>query len=1218
MTESYIKQINDKIKIKKTDIRISSLTHNVIPILGKISLRVRLSRHQFLRNNFLIVPDLYLRTPVLMGADLIGKRKFIWDGPNGCIQWAGKHYPIRRSDNDSCRSVNIMQERKNVETMLQVAKKFRLHPDEVNFCHFSKLRSNSLYLVEKFKGRATRNLNVVKAGLFTSNSEGKLCIPMWTCQKNDLILKPGTAVAVASLVEEPELIYCTNTGEPLGTRAEVTDSLTADMRLCHSHKEALGTGNSLSTMGECAVCTPTASVNKVGIANDMLPHFDIAPGGDRFDRLKYLIKQLDLAHLDESQSKKLECLLLEFNSLFVLDKTELGCIQGPEENFPMLDTCPVRAPMYRHPEQAKETISEMIEEMLEKGVIEPSSALYLAPIVLVDKGSGKKRMCVDYRKVNEHIKQDIYPLPRLDSLIEEVAGYKYYCTLDMKDAYYQVPLESQARDVTTFSDGVGLYRFTRLPFGLSVSPAIFTRAMQRVLEPLTKAGWVRNYLDDVIIYAHTYDDLLDRLRLVLERFKQMGLKLNVSKCEFARAEIKFLGHLISNNGMKPDPKNTKKVMEMKPPNTVRQVRRFLGLMGFYRRFIPKFSKIATPLTDLTKKDRKFIWTAEAQQAFDCLRNKLVEEPILVKFNLKRDHELHTDASKYHVGAVLLQRETDGLKSVGYFSKKLNKTEQGYSTTDKEALAIVKACQFFHHYLWSRKFIVVTDHQPLMNIFRQKTKCQRMSRYLLEMRDYNFKVVYKPGRIHQVPDALSRPMVAQIQDHEISDEAEIDRELEGIEQEHLRREQRSEPRWNTVIQYLENGPIPKKIPGNRPITNFHLIDEILHVMKGEVDRNIYCMVIPKNLVQEACKIAHDEGHFGERKSIQRAQRLFYWPSLWTDVKRFVKSCPRCQQFRNQGGLNRKWKELPVVEEKGERVSIDLMDLYNGQNGYRYVLSVVDHFSRFLRTYPLRNKMSETIVKILRRDISIFGKPKVLLMDNGLEFKNMNVQLLCKDLGITQAFCMPYHPQGNSVSERIHKTLKSILAKANQQHPNRWPDYLQDCTRIINESVHTSLGTSPFFAHFGFHPLRIVGNMALPSDLSNSSPSAIRALIRQTLKEKTHQYRTNANRKRADDVSVIGDWVWVKNECQMIGTAAKLNPSWIGPYKVIRVLNGDKGYQVEDPFTGTRIERGSEKIKKAVLREDILVQPLIVPQVPEVEWAVQNRPQRIVQPPCRFIP
>ena len=1109
-----------------------------------------------------------MTVPVLIGADLLSRRKFYWDAERRIINWGGQSYKQQPYNISSgmCRSVEVFKIEVS-EIFFQVKTKMVVPSNKLTTWHVSGLEPGKTYLLEKVNIGPVRDILVPVSIVIKANHQGDIYIPISTKRKNRQVLKPGTTMFEGHVLEEKDI-----------------------------------------------ETEPVERVNQIRVTNEMLPHFDSAQGDSRRERLNNLIDQIHLNHVNEVDRNCLISLLLEYNQLFVLGENELGHINESPESIPMLDSMPVRGPMYRHPEHAKTIIAEMIKDMLEKGIIENSTAVYLAPIVLVTKGNGKKRMCIDYRKVNEHIKQDIYPLPRLDALVEEVAGHKYYITLDMKDAYYQVTLENEARDITTFSDGIGLYRFTRLPFGLSVSPAIFTRVMQRVLEPLTKLGWVRNYLDDVIIFADSLAELWERLRLVFDRFLEKGIKLNVSKCEFAKEQIKFLGHLVSHKGMKPDPSNVQKIKDMEPPKNPKQVRRFIGMTGFYRKFIDAYAKIAAPLTNLTKKGIIFHWSEECQSAFEELKTRLLTEPVLTKFCGEMLHELHTDASKYHIGAVMLQKEKDGLKSLGYFSKKLNTTEQKYSATDKEALAIVQACRFFHHYLWARRFTIVTDHQPLMNIFKQRTKCPRMSRYILEMRDYNFRIVYKKGISHRVPDALSRPTVNMVN---VVENVRQVVKLDGISPERLVQEQRSDPQWREVIQYFQEGPLPRKLPGNRPITSFELIDEILYVKKGDFDRPIYCIVIPATLRASACEMAHKEGHLGERKSVSRAQRLFYWPKMWTDVKKYVQHCATCQMYRNEGGLQRKHQRLPPVEDKGQRVSLDIIDLHYGTLGYRYCLTVIDHYSRFLRVYPMRNKTSQEVGKYLNRDVNMFGRPKVLVMDNGGEFKNLYIQSLCNKLGITQAFSMPYHPQGNAVTERVHRTLKSCIAKVNEKHPNRWPEVVQDCVRIINESVHLSLGTSPFFAHFGYHPLRTVGEVELPEGDITLSPGAVRELIKKNLEEKTASYRLKANLSRREDTVNVNDWVWVKNQRPIPGTAVKLNPSWIGPYKVVKVLGQNKGYEVEDRFTGTKMIRGTEQLKIFKGDLDIIAAPCEtkddVVLVPEY-----LRPIRNVRPPDRYIP
>ncbi len=367
-------------------------------------------------------------------------------------------------------------------------------------------------------------------------------------------------------------------------------------------------------------------------------------------------------------------------------------------------------------------------------------------------------MCLDYHQVNQHLATDIYPLPHLEELVDQAAGHQYYVTLDMREAYFQLMLDEDSRDLTTFSDGVTLFSFKRLPFGLNCSPAITSRCMASLLTPLLWKGWMKNYLDDLIISAPTFQELLVRLKELFSLLTSSRVKFNLSKCTFGLKEVTFLGHRISAERSQPNLKNIETVMKMKPPINVREVRRFLGMCAFYRKHVPSFAKAATPLTNMTRSNAVFAWKEECQKSFEHLKNSLVNAPILVKAQVDRQFILTTNASDTHVSGVLSQLQLDGAnKPVGYFSKKLNPCETRYSATDKEALATVLACQNFHHYLWGTRFTIVTDHQPLTSIFKRKTKSPRMNRWILEMREYNYDIQYVQGKDNFIADNLSRPV-----------------------------------------------------------------------------------------------------------------------------------------------------------------------------------------------------------------------------------------------------------------------------------------------------------------------------------------------------------------------------------------------------------------------------------------------------------------------------
>ena len=1229
-------------RIKPCQRKLVGIDQGNLKVFGKVDVKVFVSENLMLDHSLVVVPDQYLSTDILMGADLIGRAPFFWDGRNNELTWGGTFYQVENTEGYSVRRVQWEEKGKCVGRPLQekmedwvhVGYREKVGPGQSTVLRVSnrKWAPGQIILLEKVKSRSQGGKSRVDVAdsCYVVDADRGFHLPVSNPTRGVLRLRPGQRLATYVSVEENNITYLNNKGQAIGNKEEIGNkiaSIKEPVQLCESHAKISSLRGEIiqtpSSLG-CYVCEydneQSEVVGAVGcIENTLLPHSDHAlVEGDRRMKLEEIMKKLDWSHLSQGQRAELQELILENNQLFILNDKELGQLKVKEAHIETIDPEPVRRPLYRHPENAREIIAEMVEDMLEKGVIEDSTALYLSPIVLVSKPDGSKRLCIDYRAVNHKIKPDIQPLPRLDELVENSAGKKFYAALDMKDAYFQVALDEESRDITTFSDGLNLYRFKRLPFGLSVSPAIFTRKMQEVLRPLLKKGWCKNYLDDVVLWASSFEELLDRLRETFQQLEECGLKLNVSKCTFGMKEIKFLGHIVSEQGIHPDPKNIRAVQQMNRPLNVKQVRRFIGMANFYRKHIENFALLANPLTNLMKKGQKFQWTPDCDHAFKTLKEKLVSAPILVKADQSLPFELHTDASDTHVGAALMQLVGKDLKPIGYYSKKLNATEKKYPVTDREAMGVVHACRFFHHYLWLKRFKVVTDHEPLTHVFKERTSCPRMSRYIIDLRGYNYKVKYVQGRKNVVPDMLSRPVesVKALTEQDLN--TNPDHRFLGLTIATIRKEQRADKVWKPLIQFLEGGELMKKIPGNRPFYQFELQDEVLYVKREEFDKVRSCLVIPKALIPIACAISHNESHLGERKSVAKAKQTFYWPTMLKDVQKYVKSCKLCQQFKGHGATHHHWKDLPPVEENCQRVAIDLIDLHGSRAGYRYALTVVDHFSRFLRIYPLRNKTTQAVAAEFKKDICQFGKPRLVIMDNGGEFRGQEFREFCSKAGIKQGYTIPYHPRGNSVIERAHRTLKTVLAILSQKHPNTWPQHIQETAKALNEAVHTSLGTSPFFAFYGRHPNREVGQLMLPVDEEAETVDKlqVKELLKETMRRTTEGYLKNANAHRKDVTLELGSLAWVHIEEPLPDTAVKLNRKWRGPFKIVEVIDGGRAYRLENVFDGSEVKRAAEKLKPYVERDGILDKIEERFLNPDEDDAVHTQGSRVRRPPERF--
>jgi hypothetical protein len=458
--------------------------------------------------------------------------------------------------------------------------------------------------------------------------------------------------------------------------------------------------------------------------------------------------------LTPDQGSQFRKLLLEFADLFAKDITQLGRTDIVTHKIYTEDVPPISSRPYMVPLTEQKFINEEIQKMLDNKLIRESTSPWASPVVLVTKKNGKKRFCVDYRKLNAITKKDSYPLPRIDEMLDSLAGAKYFSTLDLMSGYWQVEMNLSDREKTAFITRYGIYEFNVMPFGLCNAPATFQRLMNYIYQGIAYK-YVVVYLDDTNIFSKTFDDHLKHLHEVFTRIRKAGLKLNLEKCNFWMKRLPFLGHIIEEKGISPDPDKIIAVQNITPPKNVTQLRSFLGLAGYYRRFIRNFSSIAQPLNQLLRKDIAYDWKDNCQQAFDELKQRLTTAPILIYPDYYREFILATDASYHGFGATLSQLAKDKKEHpIAYASKSLRKEEVNYAATELECAAVVWAIEHFHKYLGTSHFTLVTDHSALKWMKSSQPK-GRIGRWLLKLQPYNFTIIHKPGRVHSNVDALSR-------------------------------------------------------------------------------------------------------------------------------------------------------------------------------------------------------------------------------------------------------------------------------------------------------------------------------------------------------------------------------------------------------------------------------------------------------------------------------
>jgi len=876
----------------------------------------------------------------------------------------------------------------------------------------------------------------------------------------------------------------------------------------------------------------------------------------------------DLSHLDTESQHQLTELLCQYKELFEGGEETVGLVPGINHKIDTGDAKPVSIRQWRLPQSTRQAIRDQCDLMLNAGVIEPSTSPWLSPVVLVKKKGGGLRFCVDYRGLNAVTKKDSYPLPRINELIDELGPMDTFTTLDARAAYWSVELETTDRPKTAFSDGYRLFQFCRLPFGLSTAPTTFQRTMNIVLAPVLGRHTLA-YLDDVIIYSRGFTQHLQHLAETLQLLSSAGLKLNPQKCQFAASTIDFLGFTISPGGIAPNQEKVAAISKTPAPRTVREVRRFLGATGFYRKHIYDYATIASPLHLLLKKGQKWMWGAEQQAAFEELKQRLTTAPVLRQPDFSRDFELHTDASSIALGACLMQRDTHNTPyAVAYYSRKLRDAETRYPAVDLEALAVVEGVLVFDSYLYGRHFTVYTDHRPLVYIFSRKTKSPRMTRFAHDLSFYDFNIRYKEGPTNHVPDLLSR-QVAKLT-------------ITDLSPEKLAAEQDADPLLNDVRKYLVDGTLPrKKLP--LPLCEFELKDNVVYRLKHFPDRICYQLFVPQKLRNSALKASHLPplaSHPGIHRTFQNARAMFYWPNMLRDVRQYVDSCLICQQSR--GNMQKvPMADTPLAEFPLERVSMDLID-FGPSIPVRWALSILDQHSRFLQIVPLRKATAVAVHSaFMDHWVTLFGPPRVIQTDNGIQFTSNIFRELTKLMHATNHYTIRYHPQANGMVERTNRVVKAALTTLVGSRPRTWHQFIPELRLQINSAIHRTTGEQPIYLLTGRHANFPVGltNEAIFAENANLQGRLREA--RQAAVEASKQARQIYGKYYDRGKKVVfqpteGSLVWYYEHKNRMGGLPPLSGKWRGPARILRRL-GPVSFEVQNLDTGVQLKAHLNHLK-----------------------------------------
>ena len=479
---------------------------------------------------------------------------------------------------------------------------------------------------------------------------------------------------------------------------------------------------------------------------------------EMIDTMVFSKDSVGLMEISPDEREELRKLLYEFADRFAFNPNKPTTTSMVMHEIKTGSHPPIRAKPYPMARIQEETIKEHVKEMLTNEIIEPvTDSPWGFPIVLIKKPDGKWRFCVDFRKLNAVTQTSSYPIPLMSELLDCFNGAKYFSSMDLASGYWQIRMDPNSMDKATFVSKWGAFRFRVMPFGLKNAPATFQSMMDKIFHDLQWKS-VCVYFDDIFVFSTTFADHLKHLREVLTRLRKHELQAKLQKCKFMRKEIVFIGHLVSAEGLRPNPEKIRAIKEWGVPRKAKEVRSFVGLCSYYRRFIPHFATIAAPLHELQNKKTEFKWTLEAQASFDLLKKALISAPLLITPDWTRPFELHTDASQFGLGAILSQRIDGEERVIAYASKALNKAQRNYTTSDRECLAIIWGIRQFRTYLLGTKFDLYTDHSALqfLNSMRlNRDLSGRLARYQMFLQEFDFTTHYKKGEQNANADAMSR-------------------------------------------------------------------------------------------------------------------------------------------------------------------------------------------------------------------------------------------------------------------------------------------------------------------------------------------------------------------------------------------------------------------------------------------------------------------------------
>ena len=878
-------------------------------------------------------------------------------------------------------------------------------------------------------------------------------------------------------------------------------------------------------------------------------------------------------------------MLAEYEDVFSQGDNDLGRCGLVSHSIEIVGEKPKRCGVRPLNPAMREVLKTHIDELKNNDLIQASNSEYACPVVMVKKKDGSLRFCCDFRRLNDVTRFDSYPLPRISEVISTLEGAKVFSTLDLKSGYHQILMNPEDTHKTAFATQFGLYEWKVMPMGLKNAPATFERLMDLIM---TGLNWknVLIYLDDILIFGKDFEEHYNNLREVLDRLRKAKLKLSPKKCHLLKSTVTYLGHVINNGEIRPDPEKTKLIDTYPVPKNIKEVRSFVSLASYYRKFVRNFAQIAKPLTCLLEKGKEFHWTLECQHAFDNLRSNLGETTKLTLPNFKKTFRLSCDASGVALGAVLSQLDDEGKeRPIAFASRILSKTERKWGITEREAFAIVWSVNYFRSYLLGNKFDLFTDHRPLTFLRTLKNPSPKIARWLLQLEEYDYNIIYKEGKSNVNADIMSRlPMYAVEEETSTVQAIDVIDFSPSVDLDEIREAQREDELLQKVFHMLETSnsdtvSCRSLWPFIDKLDELFIDDQILFrcVYEGHIQ-----IVLPPVLHDKVLRLLHHEptgGHLGVNRTVARFEDNFYWPGMQKIVSNYIRSCLTCEKFK-PSKENTKANLQPISSYQVlELVELDFIGpLTPTKQGHKYILSVIDHYSKYAVAYATFQQNTNTVIDCLKQYFSQFGIPERILTDQGRCFISQPFQDFLNLWGISKATSTSYHPQTQGLVERFNGTIISILKRYVYEMPDTWDENLPLATFAYNTSIQRVNNFTPHEVMYGRKAKTSLSTLV--KNNSKLSPAEhvlkvqrdlqrINTIIGDNQQIASQKEQERYNKKTAGDVFSVGDHVLLYNPAVKMGDSKKFAPCYQGPF-IIQHKQGEVNFHIK-PVDGTAKEQ-----------------------------------------------